>query len=107
MLLIIKVPNLAPSQNWKKQPPKKKTLFTGLFEILDEIKPTKASSEQATKERKSNKSIDFLPHTKTKKNWQKIGEMLGNFIYFLLIFQLKSPKFRYHRIEKKNSADNL
>jgi hypothetical protein len=47
--------------NLKKQPQEKKTWLTGLFEILDEIKPTKASSEQATKERKSNKSIVFLP----------------------------------------------
>jgi hypothetical protein len=48
----------------KKTTPKKKTWFTGLFEILDDIKPTKASSEQANKERKSHKSIDFLPPQK-------------------------------------------
>jgi hypothetical protein len=45
---------------------KKETSMTGLFEILDEIKPTKASSRQATKERKSNKSIDFLPPPQKK-----------------------------------------
>jgi hypothetical protein len=55
----------------KTTPPKKKTWFTGLFEILDEIKPTKASNEQATKERKSKKSIDFLPHTKKNKKTKK------------------------------------
>jgi hypothetical protein len=29
------------------------------------------------------------------------------FFKILLIFQEKSPEFRHHRIEKKNSADNL
>ncbi len=40
--------------NLKKQPQEKKTWLTGLFEILDEIKPTKAASHKGKEEQQGH-----------------------------------------------------